>query len=173
MIHLLSIKKTNFNTKTCFPAPAYDYQFQSIFPVAKTNLPSSVFCQSATLPKKFNRKSHYSMDSLLTLHGLPPPPIAPLERLPTPELDTLLPPPAGFYTLPRLRRSVSGTPLTPTGQTKEPTPRCVRFLQDTPHSQSVSNIEQIRRSNSHVESIVWWRLYNGWCVWEIVFHRGG
>lgn len=135
-------------------APAYDYQFQSIFPVAKTNLPSSVFCQSATLPKKFNRKSHYSMDSLLTLHGLPPPPTAPLERLPTPELDTLLPPPAGFYTLPRLRRSVSGAPLTPTGQTKEPTPRCVRFLQDTPHSQSVSNIEQIRRSNSHVESIV-------------------
>jgi hypothetical protein len=94
------------------------------------------------------------MDSLLTLHGLPPPPTAPLERLPTPELDTLLPPPAGFYTLPRLRRSVSGATLTPTGQSKDPTLRCVRFLQDAPHSQSVSSIEHIRRSNSHVESIV-------------------
>ena len=47
--------------------------------------------------KKVHRTSHYSMDSLLTLHGFPPPPTAHLERLPTPELDTLLPPPAGLY----------------------------------------------------------------------------
>ena len=81
---------------------------------------------------------------------------APSNSLPAPELDTLIPPPAGFYTLPRLRRSVSGATLTPTGQSKDPTLRCVRFLQDAPHSQSVSSIEHIRRSNSHVESIVWW-----------------
>ena len=135
--------------------PAYDYQFPPVFPVPKTNLSTVMLCQSSTLPKQLNRKSHHSMDSLLTLNGLPPPPTAPTERLPTPELDTLLPPPAGFYTLPRLRRTVSGALLNPSGQNKDPPPRCVRFLQDTAHSQSVSNIDQIRRSNSHVESIVW------------------
>ena len=61
------------------------------------------------------------------------------------------PPTAMFYTLPRLQRSVSGVTLSPTGQSKDPT-RCVRFMQD----QSVSSIEQIRCSNSHVDSIVWW-----------------
>ena len=120
----------------------------------KNDLPFVMFCPSASLPKKLSRKTHHSMDSLLTLHGLPPPPTAPTERLPTPELDTLLPPPAGFYTLPRLRRTVSGALLTPSGQNKDPSPRCVRFLQDIAHSQSVSNIDMIRRSNSHVESIV-------------------
>ena len=143
-----------FIKKDFVSGPAYDYQFQPVFPVSKTNISSVMFSHSSTLPKKLSRKSHHSMDSLITLHGLPPPPTAPIERLPTPELNTLLPPPAGFYTLPRLRRTVSGAPLVTAGHSKDPSPRCVRFLQDMVHSQSVSDIDQIRRSNSHVESIV-------------------
>ena len=64
--------KAKLSIASISSAPAYDYKFQSIFPVAKTALPSSRFCQSATIPKKVNRTSHYSIDYLLTLHGLPP-----------------------------------------------------------------------------------------------------
>ena len=53
----------------------------------------------------FYRGSHYSMDSLMTLQGLPPPPAAPpVERMLSPELETVLPPPSQFHTLPRLHR---------------------------------------------------------------------
>jgi len=138
-------------------APTYDFQFQSLFLASKPAHLSSTFYQSATLPKKIHSTSHYSMDSLLTLHGLPPPPAAPVEMLPSPELHTLLPPPVGFYTLPRLRRSVSGATLTPTSSSMRKgrvDGRSVSFLQDSQHSQSVSSIEHLRRSSSHVESIV-------------------
>ena len=42
---------TKLSIASICSAPAYDYQFQSIFPMAKTALPSSGFCQSGTLPK--------------------------------------------------------------------------------------------------------------------------
>lgn len=49
--------------------------------------------------------AHYSMDSVLTVQGLPPPPCAPPgPRLLPPELDTVLPPPSQFHTLPRLHK---------------------------------------------------------------------
>ena len=61
-----------FITQICSPvsAPGYDFQFQSLFPSSRALLPSSTFYQSGTLPNKFHRTS--SMDSLLTLRGLPP-----------------------------------------------------------------------------------------------------
>ena len=88
--------------------PGSDYQIQSIFPGGKSRS-NTLTTTSSTLPRHLNRGSHYSMDSLLTLQGLPPPPAAPpVERLLSPDLDTLLPPPSQFHTLPRLHRSVSG-----------------------------------------------------------------
>ena len=152
MIHLLSIEKTNLNTKLFF---------QLLLMTTSSSLsfqwPRLIFPPQCSVKVQLFLKSSTASHIILWTRFWPYMVFRPLQQ---PHLR-------------RLRRSVSGAPLTPTGQTKEPTPRCVRFLQDTPHSQSVSNIEQIRRSNSHVESIVWWRLYNGWCVWEIVFHRGG
>ena len=104
----------------------------------------------------------------MTVHCLPPPPAPPAGLLPTQELDTLLPPPDGFFTLPRMRRSVS---VTSTGHNDteqlvkrdrrdslSPGKKNVHFKQENDsfggQSKTISSIEKLRRSNSHVESIV-------------------
>jgi len=121
--------------------PGCEYEIQSIFPSAKS------LTVSSTLPRSLNRSSHLSLNSLVTLQGLPPPPARPppVERLMSPDLETLLPPPSQFHTLPRPQRSGPATPNTST-----------RSRAESHHSNagSVSSVERLRRSNSHVESIV-------------------
>ena len=63
--------------------------------------------------------AHYSMDSVLTVQGLPPPPCPPGPRLPPPELETVLPPPSQFHTLPRLQRAVSREQQCPVSRCRE------------------------------------------------------
>ena len=50
-----------------------------------------------------------SLESVVTLQGLPPPPSVPhlVERLMSPDLETLLPPPSQFHTLPRQAQAAS------------------------------------------------------------------
>lgn len=144
------------------PSQGSEYHIQSIYS-GTTNVKPQ--CSSSTLPRLNTRGSHYSMDSLMTLQGLPPPPAAPpVERMLSPELETVLPPPSQFHTLPRLHRSVSGVSNSNTGISAS---QCAARYREVSgsissiHSQgagiggsSTQGGHKLRRSNSHVESIV-------------------
>ena len=149
-----------------------EYEIQSIFPSAKSltvssTLPRSLnrwvmimFHVSSCFFLMFHvscfmfhvscfmfqlfRSSHLSLNSLVTLQGLPPPPARPppVERLMSPDLETLLPPPSQFHTLPRPQRSGPATPNTST-----------RYQQRTPEKPAGSST--MTSSSLHAQSWVY------------------
>merc|ERR1719264_937434 len=118
--------------------PEYEYQFKTIFPPSQR-------C-SATLPRSLGQaRPAHSMNSVLTVHAHPPPPAPPsIPQAEFPIGDTLLPPPEGFFTLPRIRRSVSGI-VSPDGERERDRSSTIGELSG---SRSISSIERLRRSNS-------------------------
>ncbi|XP_023324431.1 uncharacterized protein LOC111698349 [Eurytemora carolleeae] len=107
---------------------------------------------SATGSLPLPRRNH--APALLTLQSLPPPPPPPSGKIdpallnddqctdlsPPPEwASTLLPPPDSFFTLPRKGEKLHN--------------RSVRFEKQV-HSRSITSLDNIHKSNSHVESIV-------------------
>jgi len=134
--------------------PEYEYQFKSIFPPGHRT-PGGRGC--STLPRSLGQaRPVHSMNSLLTVHALPPPPAQHSVQAEFPLGDTLLPPPEGFFTLPRIRRSVSGviSPELEGGGPDRERVSTSKLTDGEGRSKSISSIERLRRSNSHVESIV-------------------